>query len=78
MGNITPVSDEQYDINSYKPMSGRVLGEDGRAYNLVDLLQNAMTGGNAGSFLKSVPTYADLPEPASDYKDTLYFVQEST
>ena len=78
MAKVDPISSEIHDINAYTPMSGRVLGEDGKAYSLVDLLLNAGTGGGGNSFLKSVPTYDDLPKPASDYKDELYFVQEST
>ena len=81
MPKIEPISDEIHDIDNYTPMSGRILGEDGKAYSLVELLLNANAGnngGNSGSFLKSVPTYDDLPEPASDYKNDLYFVQEST
>ena len=78
MANIDPASNELYDINNYAPMSGRVLGEDGRAYNLVDLLINISEGDKNGKFLKSVPTYADLPKPASDYAGTLYFVQANT
>ena len=33
------------DINSYAPQSGRIIGEDGKIYNLVDLLQSV--GGSA-------------------------------
>ena len=78
MAKVDPISNEIHDINAYTPMSGRVLGEDGKAYSLVELLLNAGTGGGGNSFLKSVPTYDDLPKPASNYKDELYFVQEST
>lgn len=35
------------DINRYTPRSGRVIGEDGQIYNLVDLLQNLGGGGGA-------------------------------
>lgn len=35
------------DIESYSPMSGRVIGEDRKIYNIVDLLQNI--GGGSGS-----------------------------
>lgn len=34
-----------YDITNVPAQSGRILGEDGRVYNLVDLLQN-VGGGN--------------------------------
>ena len=46
MSKVEPVSDEIHDISAYTPMSGRVLGEDGKAYNLVDLLANTSVGGN--------------------------------
>lgn len=38
------------DINSYSPQSGRIIGEDGKTYNLVDLLKN-VGGGNSMEFL---------------------------
>ena len=87
MGNVDPVPNVSYDIDTYAPMSGRILGEGGRVYNLVDLLMN-FGGGTDGDgnndnacnhgFFKSVPTYAELPQPAVNYKNSLYFVQEST
>jgi len=40
-----PVSDVVHDIEQYTPRSGRVIGEDGEIYNLVDLLQNGGGGG---------------------------------
>lgn len=36
------------DINKFSPMSGRVVGEDGKVYNIVDLLQK---GGQGMEFL---------------------------
>lgn len=33
------VNPEMYDINKYPAESGRVIGEDGKVYNLADLLQ---------------------------------------
>jgi len=33
-----PVSDVVHDIEQYSPRSGRVIGEDGELYNIVDLL----------------------------------------
>lgn len=33
-------------INDYAPRSGRIIGEDGRIYNIVDLLQTGGGGGN--------------------------------
>jgi len=38
------------DINSYAPQSGRIIGEDGKIYNLVDLLQG-VGGGASMEFL---------------------------
>ena len=35
------------DINNYAPQSGRVIGEDGKIHNLVDLLSGA-GGGTPG------------------------------
>jgi hypothetical protein len=32
------------DIEKYAPRTGRIIGEDGEVYNLVDLLQNAGGG----------------------------------
>ena len=40
------------DINQYAPRSGRIIGEDGKEYNLVDLLQNV--GGGGGDMKKEV------------------------
>lgn len=40
------------DINQYAPSSGRVIGEDGKIYNIVDLLKNA--GGGGGDMQKEV------------------------
>lgn len=34
-----------YDIDKYPAQSGRVIGEDGQIYNLVDLLKNVGGGG---------------------------------
>lgn len=36
------------NINQYSPQSGRVIGEDGQIYNIVDLLQNISGGGGSG------------------------------
>lgn len=33
-----------YDIDRYPARSGRVIGEDGKVYNLVDLLQGVGGG----------------------------------
>lgn len=39
-----------YDIDLYPSQSGRIIGEDGETYNLVDLLKNS--GGGGGDMLK--------------------------
>lgn len=36
-----------YNPNNYPARSGRLIGEDGEIYNLVDLLQNSGSGGGA-------------------------------
>lgn len=33
-----------YDINRFPAQSGRIIGEDGKIYNLVDLLQDIARG----------------------------------
>jgi len=33
-----------YDIEKYPAQSGRVIGEDGQLYNIVELLQNGGGG----------------------------------
>jgi len=38
------------NINNFSPQSGRIIGEDGQIYNLVDLLQNAGGGGGGMRF----------------------------
>lgn len=38
-----------YDINLFPARSGRVIGEDGKVYNIVDLLRSA-GGGNSMEF----------------------------
>jgi len=35
-----------YDIDAYMPQTGRIIGEDGHTYNLVDLLMGASFGGS--------------------------------
>ena len=39
-----------YDIDRYPARSGRIIGEDGQIYNLVELLQNAGGGGGGMRF----------------------------
>src|SRR5690606_13302879 len=41
-----------YNIDRYPARSGRIIGEDGETYNLVDLLRSA--GGGSGDMLKEV------------------------
>jgi len=48
---IMPANAPLYDINAYMPQTGRIIGEDGHTYNLVDLLMGASFGGNGGSNL---------------------------
>ena len=40
-----------YNIEDYPARGGRVIGEDGEVYNIVDLLRNAGGGGSAMEFL---------------------------
>ena len=44
MPNINPVSDGTHAAESYAPISGRIIGEDGKIYSLVQLLQNLGAG----------------------------------
>lgn len=37
------------DIDKYAPQTGRVIGEDGQIYNLVDLLKGIAGGGGGGT-----------------------------
>lgn len=61
-----------YDIDRYPARSGRIIGEDGQLYNLVDLLQNA-GGGGGGSmrfhFGSGAPD-ASLGAPGDVYLNT--------
>ena len=41
-----------YNIDRYPARSGRIIGEDGKTYNLVDLLRSV--GGGGGDMLKEV------------------------
>lgn len=34
----------EYDINRFPAQSGRIIGEDGQIYNLVDLLKDIANG----------------------------------
>ena len=40
----------EYDINRYPAISGRIIGEDGKVYNLVDLLKG-IADSNGGGFV---------------------------
>lgn len=44
------------DINSYTPQSGRVIGEDGKTYNLVDLLKGISGSGSGEVSVQNWPT----------------------
>ena len=43
LGGGTPVNDTRYDMAQYSPRSGLILGRDGRAYDLIALLQGALS-----------------------------------
>ena len=61
-----------YDIDRYPARSGRIIGEDGQLYNLVDLLQNAGGGGGGGMrfhFGSGAPD-ASLGAPGDVYLNT--------
>ena len=61
-----------YDIDRYPARSGRIIGEDGQIYNLVDLLQNAGGGGGGGMrfhFGSGAPD-ASLGAPGDVYLNT--------
>ena len=55
------------DIETYSPASGRIIGEDGLLYNLVDLLQNG--GGGSGDI-------AEIKERLSKLETTANLVEE--
>lgn len=44
----------EYDINRYPAQSGRIIGEDGKVYNLVDLLRDIAI--NTGGITPESPT----------------------
>src|SRR5690606_36986173 len=59
-------------IDRYPARSGRIIGEDGQLYNLVDLLQNAGGGGGGGMrfhFGSGAPD-ASLGAPGDVYLNT--------
>ena len=60
-----------YDIEKYPARSGRVIGEDGKLYNIVDLLQSGGGGGTSMRFHfgEGAPD-ASLGEPGDVYLDT--------
>src|SRR5690606_31531824 len=61
-----------YDVDRYPARSGRIIGEDGQIYNLVDLLQNAGGGGGGGMrfhFGTGAPD-ASLGAPGDVYLNT--------
>src|SRR5690606_10164290 len=61
-----------YDIDRYPARSGRIIGEDGQIYNLVELLQNAGGGGGGGMrfhFGTGAPD-ASLGAPGDVYLNT--------
>lgn len=50
-----------YDINRYPAISGRIIGEDGKVYNLVDLLKG-IADSNGGSFVPEPIIQNVVPE----------------
>lgn len=60
-----------YDIEKYPARSGRVIGEDGKLYNIVDLLKSGGEGGASMRFHfgEGAPD-ASLGEPGDVYLDT--------
>lgn len=60
-----------YDIEKYPAQSGRVIGEDGQLYNIVELLQNGGGGGASMRFHFGEGTPdASLGAPGDVYLDT--------
>ena len=59
------------NINNFAPQSGRIIGEDGQIYNLVELLQNGGGGGSSMRFHfgEGAPD-ASLGAPGDVYLDT--------
>jgi len=75
MAKTEPVSDEIHDISAYAPMSGRLLGEDGKAYNLVELLASIGMNGNCGG--NGLPPSAALGVFTVSLEDgNLYFIAD--
>lgn len=48
----------KYDINRFPAMSGRIIGEDGQVYNLVDLLKDIANGTSDAKPIE--PTVTDV------------------
>jgi len=59
-----------YDIERYPARSGRIIGEDGQVYNLVDLLQNAGGGGGMEFLFGTSAPDSDLGKPGDVYLNT--------
>lgn len=59
------------NINNFAPQSGRIIGEDGQIYNLVELLQNGGGGGVSMRFHfgEGAPD-ASLGAPGDVYLET--------
>src|SRR5699024_888932 len=55
------------DIEKFSPRTGRIIGEDGETYNLVDLLQGGGTGG--GSTVEFLFDNADPQDANGDDGD---------
>lgn len=59
MSPMRRISDEKHDITAYTPMSGRILGEDGSVYNLVDFLLTADFGSANSGIAHAVSNISD-------------------
>jgi hypothetical protein len=46
---VSPVSEQVFNIEAFAPQTGRVLGEDGKTYNLVDIFLAIAAGGGGGT-----------------------------
>src|SRR5690606_3651955 len=59
-----------YDIERYPARSGRIIGEDGQVYNLVDLLRNVGGGGGMEFLFGTSAPDSDLGKPGDVYLNT--------
>lgn len=59
-----------YDMKNVAAQSGRILGEDGEVYNLVDLLGNSGGGGGSMRFYFGTSDPTDEGQPGDVYLNT--------